>query len=238
VPETAGSMGRGRGFGPESGIGVRCVTKTPGSPRRREGDVTNSHGPVTSPRPRPSAVVLCPAIGGKGRPPPPPAERVRLLARIGGQKTNAPCGLCRYTHGTLCFVPRRSRKAGDRHVFRPPPERVRSYPELFMESANALGGVCPYTHGTVCFVPGSAHNATNLPRAPHVPGDSWRPQPARAATNRPGRTSDGRKRREARASSRSLRSLRLARKQGLFADLIGQLYSPQAFLSLSVPRSS
>ena len=27
---------------------------------------------------------------------------------------------------------------------------------------------------------------------PHVPGVSWRPQPARAATRRPGRTSDGR----------------------------------------------
>src|ERR1700761_5844209 len=31
-----------------------------------------------------------------------------------------------------------------------------------------------------------------LPRTPHVPGVSWRPQPARAATRRPGRTSDGR----------------------------------------------
>src|SRR6202000_3252278 len=29
-------------------------------------------------------------------------------------------------------------------------------------------------------------------RNPHVPGVSWRPQPARAATRRPGRTSDGR----------------------------------------------
>src|SRR6202012_4911412 len=27
---------------------------------------------------------------------------------------------------------------------------------------------------------------------PHVPGVSWRPQPARAATRRPGRSSDGR----------------------------------------------
>jgi len=27
---------------------------------------------------------------------------------------------------------------------------------------------------------------------PHVPGVSWRPQPARAATRRPGRNSDGR----------------------------------------------
>ena len=30
------------------------------------------------------------------------------------------------------------------------------------------------------------------PRTPHVPGVSWRSQPARAATRRPGRTSDGR----------------------------------------------
>jgi hypothetical protein len=85
------------------------------------------------------------------------------------------------------------------HVSGPPPERVRSYPELFVESANALGGVCPYTHGSPCFVPGSAHNVTNLSRASHVPGDSWRPQPARAATNRPGPNSDGRKRHGARA---------------------------------------
>src|SRR5262245_33343781 len=31
------------------------------------------------------------------------------------------------------------------------------------------------------------------PRTPHVPGVSWRPQPARVATRRPGRISDGRK---------------------------------------------
>ena len=39
------------------------------------------------------------------------------------------------------------------------------------------------------------------PRSPTVPGVSWRPQPARAATRRPGRTSDGRKGAEARRNS-------------------------------------
>jgi O-antigen/teichoic acid export membrane protein len=68
-----------------------------------------------------------------------------------------------------------------------------------MESANALGGLCRYTHGTHDFVPGSAQNATNLPRTTPVRGDSGRPPPAWAATNRPGPTSDGRKRRGARA---------------------------------------
>ena len=34
--------------------------------------------------------------------------------------------------------------------------------------------------------------APSSPRTPHVPGVSWRPQPARAATRRPGRISDGR----------------------------------------------
>ncbi len=42
--------------------------------------------------------------------------------------------------------------------------------------------------------------APDPPRTPHVPGVSWRPQPARAATRRPGRDSDGRRRREARPS--------------------------------------
>ena len=37
---------------------------------------------------------------------------------------------------------------------------------------------------------------------PHVPGVSWRPQPARTATRRPGRTSDGRKGHEGRAQLR------------------------------------
>ena len=39
------------------------------------------------------------------------------------------------------------------------------------------------------------------PRFPTVPGVSWRPQPARAATRRPGRTSDGRPGPEARRNS-------------------------------------
>jgi hypothetical protein len=36
----------------------------------------------------------------------------------------------------------------------------------------------------------------DTPRLPSVPGDSWRPQRARAATRRPGRISDGLPRRD------------------------------------------
>jgi len=39
---------------------------------------------------------------------------------------------------------------------------------------------------------GTATSPARIPTKPHVPGVSWRPQPAPAATRRPGRTSDGR----------------------------------------------
>jgi hypothetical protein len=54
------------------------------------------------------------------------------------------------------------------------------------------GGRGPDRARTRALPRGTATSLCRSPRNPHVPGVSWRSQPARTATRRPGRTSDGR----------------------------------------------
>jgi hypothetical protein len=185
VPETAGSVGRGRGFGPRRGIGVRRVTKTPRSPRRREGDVTNSTLPPRFPAPARARSTLVPHSGTK-------VDRTR--PRRSAFVFRPPMWSKRRTRPAACVDTRAEHRAScpDDHGR---PEIVTGLVPIGARSSfvrdtgprtNALGRVCRDTHGTHDSVPSSAQDVTNLPRTSRVPGDSWRPQPARAATNRPG----------------------------------------------------
>jgi hypothetical protein len=75
------------------------------------------------------------------------------------------------------------------------PEYGRRHPE----SVDFPASSAPLRAGVPSLARGGDVSPTSLrpdarsPRNPSVPGVSWRPQPARAATGRPGRSSDGRR---------------------------------------------